>query len=138
MKVGDEPPPLYGPSPPPSGRAPPPKVTSKGKPGRGAVTTKRQSSHRFQALNVFRDSGALKAGLGPSERLVWMVLWSCVDARTGLARVSYQALAKKTGLGPRQALRVVRELIARRFITVETRGGPKNWQVNAYRLNPEP
>jgi hypothetical protein len=104
-------------------------------PGPGS---KRQSTRRFQVLNTFREVGAKAAGLGPSERLVWMVLWSCVDARSGLARVSYRAMADKTGLGARQVFRVVHELIARGFLEVDTRGGPKKWTVNAYRAHPSP
>jgi hypothetical protein len=67
-----------------------------------------------------------------------MVLWSCVDARSGLARVSYRALADKTGLGAHQVFRVVRELSGRGFVEVDSRGGPKKWTVNAYRIHPSP
>lgn len=134
MKVGEEPPPLFDPAGngPGGGKDPPRVGRPRGKTAGTAPGSKRQSARRFQALNAFRDIGALAAGLGPSERLVWIVLWSCVDARSGLARVSYQALADKTGLGARQVFRVVGELIARGFLEIDARGGPKKWTVNAY------
>jgi DNA-binding IclR family transcriptional regulator len=69
---------------------------------------------------------------------VWIVLWSCVDARSGLARVSYRALAEKTGLGARQVFRLVHELTALGFLEVDSRGGPKKWTVNSYRVHPRP
>jgi hypothetical protein len=146
MKVGEEPPPLFEPAyngpgggkDAPRGEGPPRVGSPRGKTTRPGPGSRRQPARRFQVLNSFRDVGARAAGLRPSERLVWLVLWSHVDARSGLARISYRALADKTGLGDRQVSRVVQELIARGFVEVDSRGGPKKWTVNAYRLHPIP
>lgn len=135
MNLGSEPPAMSAPEPRP-GPAPPRKGSAPGK--RGVATLKRESSRRFQALNKFRDIGAQAADLGPTERLAWLILWSHVDARTGLARLSYQGLAEKTGLSARQAKRVVATLLRRGFVTIENPGGPKGWRVNWYKLNPTP
>ena len=130
MKVGEEFPPYVD----PNANGKPHEPESEAKPARKAKrpARKRNAFHPFAVLNAFRDGGA--KGLTPTERLVWFIIWSHVDATTGLARLSYQALEEKTGLGIRQAKRVVQALLERGYLRVVERGSAKRWACNVYRV----
>ena len=89
-------------------------------------------STRSRFLTHFATAGP--RGLRQPIRLVWFIIWSHVDATTGLARLSYQALEEKTGLGIRQAKRVVQALLERGYLRVVERGSAKCWACNVYRV----
>ena len=95
---------------------------------------KRQGFYPFAVFNAFRDHGAAAGNLSPTERLVWVMLWSHVNSQSGLARISYQVLAEKTGLSSRQSMRVVQTLLERGYLQLVERGSAKRWACNVYRV----
>ena len=106
---------------------------------RRPATTKRQSTRRFQVLN-FTATRHFRRGLHCSTlcRLIWLLIWSFVDAKTGVAVISYQALASKAGLKTRQTQKIVRELLDCGYLELTKQGGPKMWAVNHYRVHSAP
>ena len=88
--------------------------------------------HPFAGFNAFRDGGA--GNLAPTECYVWPVIWSHIDGQSGLARISYQTLADKSGLGERQAKRVVQTLMDWGYLQLVERGSAKRWACNVYRV----
>lgn len=95
---------------------------------------RRKTPHVFAALNRFRDYGANAGGLGPTERLIWILIWSHVDSASGLSRISYQALEQKAGLGLRQCQRTVQALLESGYLQLVERGSAKCWACNVYRV----
>jgi Helix-turn-helix domain len=102
--------------------------------GKGKPPKRKRAFHPFATFNAFRDYGANKAGLSPSQRFVWVVIWSHIDAQSGLARISYQTLAEKCGLQERQTKNVVASLLELGFLEVVQKGSAIGRTSNAYRV----
>lgn len=91
--------------------------------------TKRAGS-RFPLLNAMVDQHIAK--LKPSEFMVWMIIWRHVNQDTQLATIAHNTIADKAGLKRRAAIKAAKDLEAKGYLTVVTRGGP-NGASNTYR-----
>jgi hypothetical protein len=112
IPVGEEPPPMGRPGPPPGdGR----QRHQGGDRGRA----KGKAGERFAVLNAFVDFAL--AGLSRAEIAVWLILYR--DTRDGTARTSYDDLARRAGLNRRNVGRAVRRLEGRGLVQVVHRGG---------------
>jgi hypothetical protein len=115
IPVGKEPPPMDGPGPAPwsNGRQ---RSQTKAKDGNKA---KGKTGQRFAVLNAFVDFSL--ANLTRAEIAVWLVLYR--DTREGMARTSYEDIARRAGLNRRNVGRAVRRLEGRGLAKVVHRGG---------------
>lgn len=128
LKVGEELPPMDEPTPRPacngrSGRRP------KGPLGK-ATSDKRHTGDRFGTLNAFLDF--TMAGLRPSERAVWLLLWRDTK-KDGIARTSETDLARRAGCCVRMIRYALTALADRGLLRIVSRGrlrtGPSSYRV---------
>ncbi len=117
LAVGDEPPPLHDGELRPNGRHSKPKG-------------KRSSSGRFGVLNAFVDF--TMAGLKPSERAVWFVLFRDTKSN-GIARTSERDIARRAGISDRMVRYALTGLEECGLVRVVNRGrlqtGPSSYRV---------
>ncbi len=114
LAVGDEPPPMEEPEPAPPAR--PDRDKPKGTPAGG----KAKAGERFAVLNAFVDFGL--ADLSRVELAVWLILYR--DTRPdGIARTSYDDLARRAGCNRRNVGRALRRLERRGLLKIVHRGG---------------
>jgi hypothetical protein len=128
LAVGEEPPPLDdGGTEPRQGRDRP-----KGTSG----TARARSGERFPTLNAFVDFTL--AGLKPSERAVWLVLFRDTK-RDGIARTSERDIARRAGITDRMVRYALKALGRRGLVRIVRRGrlqtGPSSYRV--FGLEPE-
>ena len=128
LAVGEEPPPLDdGGTEPRQGRDRP-----KGTSG----TARARSGERFRTLNAFVDFTL--AGLKPSERAVWLVLFRDTK-RDGIARTSERDIARRAGITDRMVRYALKALGRRGLVRIVRRGrlqtGPSSYRV--FGLEPE-
>ncbi len=101
LSVGDEPPPL----------------TPKTKPNTNKP--KRKAGERFGVLNGFVD--LTLATLTRSEIAIWLILYR--DTKDGIARTSFDDLARRAGCDRRNVSRALQVLESRGLVVVVSRGG---------------
>jgi DNA-binding transcriptional ArsR family regulator len=123
IAVGEEPPPMEGPTPAESGGG---RQRPQGK-SRGQA--KEKPCGRFAVLNAFVDFALVE--LSRREIAVWLVLYR--DTRDGTAGTSYDDLAKRAGLDRRNVGRALRQLEGRGLVKVVHRGGLRRG-VSRYRV----
>ena len=124
LRVGEEPPPMHQPEPPPVGGL---KPTKAGKPKQ-----KPSSRGRFQCINAFLD--VTMANLDRAALAVWLLLWR--DTKPdGLARTSQADLAWRAGCDPRTVRRALDSLQQAGLVTVVRQGG-LNRRSSIYRVGP--
>src|SRR5262245_4321423 len=113
IPVGQEPPPMEGPEPAPSGNG------RQRHQGGERGKAKGKTGERFAVLNAFVDFAL--AELSRAEIAVWLVLYR--DTRDGTARTSYDDLARRAGLNRRTVGRAIRKLEQRGLVKIVHRGG---------------
>jgi DNA-binding transcriptional ArsR family regulator len=123
IAVGEEPPPMEGPTPAESGDG------RQRHPGKSRGGAKGKAGERFAVLNAFVDFAL--AELNRREIAVWLVLYR--DTRDGTARTSYDDLARRAGLDRRNVGRALRQLEGRGLVKVVYRGGLRRG-VSRYRV----
>jgi hypothetical protein len=121
LKVGEEPPPFKGSALRASRKGKkPPGTKSKGKAG-----------DRFRTLNAFVDFTL--ASLTCSEIAIWLILWR--DTKDGIARTSFDDLARRAGCNRRQVSRAMGSLRTKGLAKVVHQGGFRRG-VSTYRVQP--
>jgi hypothetical protein len=128
IPVGEEPPPMEGPAPAPSGNGRP--RHRGGEPGK--PKGKRASAGRFQCINAFID--ATMATLTPAERAAWLILWRDTKPN-GLAETSQTSMARRAGVSDRSIRTALRGLEKRGLVTVVNRGSLRRG-TSVYRVRP--
>jgi DNA-binding MarR family transcriptional regulator len=96
-------------------------------------SAKEQSSGRFQMLNAFVDG--TMADLTRAELAVWLVLFR--DTRNGVAAISQENIARRSGCNRRTVNRALRRLEQLGLVKLVYRGG-LNGTVSRYRVRPTP
>jgi DNA-binding MarR family transcriptional regulator len=97
-------------------------------------TSKRQSTHRFRALNLFVDE--TMRGLEPAVVAVWLVLFRCARP-DGFARVGIGGIVTRTGLSKSTVKRAIGKLKQLGMLKTVTRGRAGRG-VSAYLILPFP
>jgi hypothetical protein len=92
---------------------------------------RRKPAGRFAVLNAFVDFSL--AGLSRAEIAVWLVLYR--DTRDGIARTSYDDLARRAGCNRRNVGRAIRRLERLGLLRIVHRGGFRRG-VSRYRVRP--
>ena len=90
---------------------------------------KRYTGDRFGEINAFVD--ATLRSLTRTEAFIWLTLWR--DSRHGLARTSYESLARTCGCRRATIGIALRSLRSKGLVEVVRRGG-KGKGANVYRL----
>jgi hypothetical protein len=88
---------------------------------------------RFQEINAFAQATQRK--LSRSELGVWLVLWTRTDAKTGLAKVSLNTMARETGCSQRMAQYAVKSLIKKGLLERVSKGSNLTNTPSVYRTH---